>query len=256
MTDRFKRHSHPVTIWNARLSFPEIFEPKPIVINGQQVGDPRYSCRVIVTDPAKIAEVQRIEEELIRQSWPQGVPPGINIRRALQRGETAYPRDPQMAGLWILSANARPQSPPQVVSIHRDAQGNFPPLTDRQHIYSGCEANVHVGIYTTQLNVQAPQIDCGLNSVQPTERAMDRFDGRVSATQAFADNPNPNAGAGGPGFDPNAPAPGYVPPIQPGAQPQNPWGGPPAAGQPDENQWGQSPGGYVLPGGDNRGGQQ
>lgn len=247
----FKRHNQAITLWRARLSFPNLFEAKPIIMRGQEVGAPRFSVIVLPT-PEQCQQIYEIENWLIAQSWPDGVPQGVQIKRALISGDVHRPGDPNLAGKMLVTANAKQDSPPQIVSIHRDATGHFPPLTDRHYIYSGCEANVGVGLYTTQLKVSEPQINVGLNSVQPTEREMDRFDNRPTADQTFGADPYAGDYAQA-GIQPGAGQPWQQGQQQPPAQgqpqqpPQYPWqqsaqGQPPAQGQPQQRYpWQQGP---------------
>ena len=206
----FKRHSKAVTLRWARLSFPAIWEPKQVTIQGQPRGAARFSSLIIVL-PEQVPEIQAIENELIAQSWPEGLPPGINLRRALILGEHRRPGDANLAGHWTLSANAAIDSPPQVCQQNPANPGMYIQLTaetGRDLVYSGCEAHVSVGIFTTQMKVNEPQIDVGLNIVMPTGRQFPRFDNRPTAQSAFGDGDFGNA--------PPAPdvAPGVAPPAQ------------------------------------------
>ena len=107
----FQRTSRKITLWGSRLSFPHLFHAEHVKVQGKIVSnEKRFSVRVIV-NPSLIGAVQAIEEELIRESWPEGLPPGVQIKRAMQPGEVVAPNDPQMAGTMILSANAKEESP-------------------------------------------------------------------------------------------------------------------------------------------------
>ena len=171
----FQRHSHTLTVWWARLSFPHVWEPQPIKKRGKLVGDPRYSC-LVVLDPkinaAAIQQIQRIEKDLIEKSWG-GNPPG-KVLPALKHGEEIRPNDANLKGKMVLSANAKLDSPPQVHEQMPD--GNYRLTNERSLIYSGCEAHVNVGLYTDDLSDM--QVCTGLNVVIPTKRILPRFDNR------------------------------------------------------------------------------
>lgn len=184
----FQRHSRVITLPYCRLSFPHIFEAQPITQQGRVIGDPRYSTLVVLS-PKALEMVRAAEGEVIRASWPEWggttPPAGVTLTRALREGAVARPGDANLEGKYFVSANAKQDSPPLVF---RKVQGNLvrvDSVEGRPLIYSGCEAHVEVGIYSTQLQVAQPQINVGLNQILLTERPMKRFDGRHSAEQAF-----------------------------------------------------------------------
>lgn len=191
----FQRKNRQILLQWCRLSFPELFTAKPVILQGKPASAPRFSC-IVTVDPRQVAAIQQLENEIVAESWPEGVPP--NLKRALTRGEVARPSDPNLKGQWVISANAKQDSPPQVVE--RDPNtGTHIALRDRSQIYSGCEAHVHVGLYSSQMSVQSPQINCGLNLVIPTGRHFPRFDNRPDADQILASPPDlaPPPGAEG-----------------------------------------------------------
>ena len=170
----FQRHSRVITLPYCRLSFPHIFEAQPITQQGRVIGDPRYSTLVVLS-PKALEMVRAAEGEVIRASWPEWggttPPAGVTLTRALREGAVARPGDANLEGKYFVSANAKQDSPPLVF---RKVQGNLVRVSaeeGRPLIYSGCEAHVEVGIYSTQLQVAQPP--------------MKRFDGRHSAEQAF-----------------------------------------------------------------------
>lgn len=215
----FQRQSEAVTCWWSRLSFPHIWEPKPVMSNGQAISEPRYSAVIILADEM-VQRLLEVEARLIAQSWPDWAngnpPPGINLLRAMKPGATVRPGDPNLEGKWVLSANAKQDSAPWVVK--RDAQGNLIPITDRSQVYAGCEAHVSVGLYTTQIKISEPQINVGFNGIELTGRQFPSFENRVTAEQAMKGGPDVAAPPPPPG-GPQMAAPAY-PSAQPATAPQ------------------------------------
>ena len=239
----FQRHSEQFTCHYARLSFPNVWVPKPIMMNGRQIGDPRYSALVLV-DPRQVPVLQQLIQRLVTQSWPewaQGQPPaGIALKGGLRQGEIVRPGDEHLAGQWVLSANASADKPPRVVT-QDPGTGEFHPVTDQSLVYSGCEAHVFIGVFTTQMSVSEPQVNFGLNKICLTGRQLPGFGGYTTDEQAFGNGPSIDAPPVPEGVVPVAPPPVAQPspqangvPVQPygGAQlPRHPSQGGPAVGQ-------------------------
>lgn len=212
----FQRKSEKLICWFSRLSFPHLFTATPIVRQGQPIGEPFFSTIVILHDEI-VERIRAVEARLIAQSWPEWgpagePPPGITLKHALKRGETVRAKDPHLAGKWVLSANAKKNSKPWVVTKDH-ASGNYLPVTDESLVYAGCEGHVSVGLYTTQIQAAAPQIDVGLNGVELTLRPMPSFESRLSAEQALGSGPDVAAPPPPPG-SPDVVTPNYYPGVE------------------------------------------
>ncbi len=201
-----KKINRQITGWYARLSFPKVFVPEPVKLDGQPSGAPVFSVMLCwdMNDPATAVEVQRlqgIEEDMMRTAFEgEAIPPGF--KRALKKGAVVRPNDPNLAGMWVMNAYASEDSPPSVVED--DGRGNSLVITDRSKVYSGCEAHVAVGLFTYRKSSVNTGIGCGLNIIKITGRSFPRFDNRQTADQAFKETP-PQAPAA-----PTAPAAGMA----------------------------------------------
>ena len=199
----FQRHTQNMTAWWSRLSFPKIWEPAPVKVKGAQIGEPRFSALIVLTDRA-LAEIRAIEADLITKSWPEGLPPDIQVKSCLRRGEIHRPEDANLKGKFYVSANSSidwpkhtrdPNDPSVKAAIDqarprvftKTADGNRAETLNRSLVYSGCEAHVRLGIYTTQLNAAEPQVNVGLNLIELTGRQLPSFGGMETADQAFGD---------------------------------------------------------------------
>jgi hypothetical protein len=219
-----------------RLGFPNLLEANPVTYNGQPKGDPIYSARIVIhKDQAETVElIKRMMDEIAREAWKDAPAPS-EFHWALQWGPQAYPGDKNVEDCWVMNANARLNSPPEVVKPSNQP-GVFLALdphnpADRNLVFSGMEAYVSIGLFAYQSTAREGGIGCGLNAVLCTGRDVGRFDSRVSANTAFANvagelaahpaGPTPQGfGAPQQGFGPpqQGPQPGYGAPQQ-GPQP-------------------------------------
>lgn len=202
----FQRHAQNVTLTWCRFSFPKIWEPAPVKVKGQILGLPRFSALLVLTDES-VAKIREVEAQLIKDSWPEGLPAGIKVRSCLRQGNIHRPEDPNLKDKYFISANSTPRYPsknpdpadPAVQAAIeqarptvyiRDAKGNLVQVsaeTHRAKIYSGAAVHVAVGIFTTQLNAAEPQIDVGLNHILLTDFQAPSFGGGITGEEAFAD---------------------------------------------------------------------
>jgi hypothetical protein len=240
----FRKANHTFApIGPVRLSFPQLFEAKPVTFQGQPKGDPIFNARIVIPkDHPMVPEIQRVSKELAAQSWADVAPPA-QFHWALQWGPQAYPNDENLADCWIINANARAESPPQVTKAGPQGQVlTVNPETERWMVFSGCEAFVSIGFFTYQPSAQNGGIGAGLNAVFLTGRDVGRFDSRVSATTAFADVAKQYAAspaAPPPGSMPGGDPYGSTPPAAgPGSMPGgDPYGAPPPAADPGKAPW-------------------
>lgn len=198
-----------ITAWYARLSFPTLWEPKAIMLQGKPTGDPKYSCNIVIPNDSfhadTIKAIQAEEERLLAIAWPNGVPQ--NARRALQWGPTAHPKDANLADCWVMHAYAKADSPPQVGVYHPDTKvfDAWTRETGQSRTYSGAEAHVSCGLYAYEYSSLSLGLGVGLNMVWLTERPMPRFDSRQTPDTAFGDGPSGNAPPALEGAPPPAP---------------------------------------------------
>ena len=145
--------SRQLELYYVRLGFPNIWEAKPIMMNGRPKGDPIFSAQVVIDayDPnlaAMVQKIQQAENEIIAIAWPNGVP--AVFKKGLMWGPEVHPKDKNVATSWVLHANAKAEDPPQVVMENPPGSGVTVPLTKetaRDLVYSGCEAHVGIGLF-------------------------------------------------------------------------------------------------------------
>lgn len=186
-----------------RLRFPNLFEAKPIVKNGQAIGAPIFSAGLVVpADHTDVVEVfQNAQAAIVNQSWPgENLPPAFHW--AFAPAEMVAPKDANCAGCYLANANAKADRPPQVFMRNpafdpakpQDPITNPPripiPVDQRHLVYSGVEAWVSIGLYSYAMSATNLGIGCGLNQVLITGRDLGRFDGRVTEQEAFGDLPD------------------------------------------------------------------
>lgn len=221
------------TIFWVRASYPHLFEPRAIVQDGKETGEPRFSVNLHFAndaDPAVAAAVRAVQEDIMAAwatKWPDPArrPPmrvsvggdrnlWVNapgyIRLPLVWGPAAAPGDPNATG-WVLTASAKADSPPIVVEM---VNGLPVQLADRTKAYPGAECHAGISIFAYDKGAQSKGISAGLNGIQLTGRDFPRFDGKPTVSQMFSPE----------GAPPPPPAPPGVtiPPAAPVAP--NPFG--------------------------------
>jgi len=143
-----------IVLRNARLVFPNLAEPKPVMRNGRAVGDPKYSVTVLLDDEQQ-TEVARELAKAIRAKWP-----GRNIREDVQYNRLHWPIVSEQQAKSSAEQRGKDGRIYEGYSLLK-ADSKFPPMLydgrkqldparpDAARIfYSGCYANV-------QLNVSA-----------------------------------------------------------------------------------------------------
>ena len=209
-----------------RLSFPHVWEPSQLVIQGKPTGDPQYSCGLVIanTQQQLVQEMIALQQELVGAAWPDGNIPA-DFHWAMNPGSIVRPNDPHLADAYLINAKAKPEYPPQIYQRNPQNPSEFIQLTDRTAIYSGCEAWVAVSFFTYQTTPTKGGIGCALNMIMPTGRDVGRYDGRMTADQAFGDLPPDTGMMQPPGGFAQQPA------ATPQATPQGPPGTPQATPQ-------------------------
>lgn len=218
------------TIHWVRLGFPHLFEPRAIVQNGVQTGEPRFGANLHLPEGFDVLSLQQEIAAVWAAKWPDptrrppmaGAPggdpnawtntlPGY-LRQPLVWGPKDYPEDPNAKG-WVLLTSAKADSPPVVVKM---VGGQPVQVTDRGEVYPGCECHAGVSFFAYDKGAQSKGLSCGLNGVQLTGRDLGRFDQKPSLAQMFGTS---------------AAAPPPPPPLPVGAIPAAP-AAPPAFGAP------------------------
>jgi len=210
-------NANTLTIGEARLSYCNLFQPKPPFNNPQ--GDPKYSTTVLVPKTnlaAKAAIDTAINAAIstgISSKWDGKKPAMLAI--CVHDGDGPRPRDgepfgPECKGCWVFTASCKPDRPPFVVD------GNVQPILQQSEIYSGVFGNVNISFFPYN-NGGKKGIGCGLNGFQKT-RDGEPLGNSVSAAEAFGATA---AMPATPGYAPAA-MPAYVPPVAAPTYPQQP----------------------------------
>ena len=205
-----------ITISNVRLSYCNLFQPKPPMSDPQ--GTPKYSVTILVpkTNTAAKAQIDAAINAAIdagvASKWNGQRPPVPQI--CVHDGDGVRPSDgspfgEECKGMWVFTASST--QAPFVVD------GQIQPIIDATQVYSGMWANVSVNFFAYNAGGKKG-IGCGLNGVQKLRDDTPLGGARVTAQEAFQ------------AFAVPAPAPmpqpqGYAYPQQQPAAPQyNPSG--------------------------------
>lgn len=202
-------NANTLTIGEARLSYCNLFQPKPPFNNPQ--GDPKYSTTVLVPKTnlaAKAAIDTAINAAIstgISSKWDGKKPAMLAI--CVHDGDGLRPSDgepfgPECKGCWVFTASCKPERPPFVVD------GNVQPIIQQSEIYSGVFGNVNVSFFAYNSGGKKG-IGCGLNGFQKT-RDGEPLGSAVSAAEAFGAT-QPTAATAAMPAAPGYPAPGYTP---------------------------------------------
>ena len=170
-----------IVIKNARLSYANIWEPKPMKDDPE--GKKRYSAALIISksDTKTIKAIEKAVEEAKTEGKSKlankkGIIPK-NIKLPLRDGDEDRPDDETYEDCYFLNANATADHPPKIVDRAVE------PILDRSEVYSGCYANVSVDFYAFSVNGNLG-IACGLGNIQKV-RDGERLTGERSAEDDF-----------------------------------------------------------------------
>jgi len=173
-----------ITIENVRLSYCNLFQPKPPFNNPQ--GDPKFSVTVLV--PKANTQTKALIDQAVNQAIDLGVsskwggvrPPQPAV--CVHDGDGVRPSDgaefgPECKGCWVFTASCKADRPPFVV----DSQVQR--IMDPTQVYSGMWGNVSVTFFP--YNAAGKKgIGCGLNGVQKV-RDGEPLGSTVTAEEAF-----------------------------------------------------------------------
>lgn len=174
-----ENNSTRVTLKNVRLSYANIWKPRPT-----QSGDLKYSVSLIFskTDKGNLAKIKSAIEAAkqagkSKLANSKGVIPSsikMPLRDGDERDDEAY------EGCYFINANSNEAHPPKIVDRHVD------PIMDQDEVYSGCYANVSVNFYAFDTSGNKG-IACGLGNIQKVRDGERLAGGGASADSDFDD---------------------------------------------------------------------
>lgn len=176
--------NHAITLEDVRLSYVNLFQPKPPFNNPQ--GDPKFSVTILVPKTNQAAKAlidqaiaQAIEDGVVSR-WNGVRPPQPAI--CVHDGDGPRPSDgsafgAECRGCWVFTASCKADRPPFVVDEY------VQPILDPTKMYSGVWANVSVTFFAYS-NAGKKGIGCGLNGVQRL-RDGEPLGSSVTAQDAF-----------------------------------------------------------------------
>ena len=197
----------PITIHNVRLSYVNLFQPRPPFNN--PAGEPKYSVTILVPKSNAAAkalldqEIARAIEAGVGSKWGGVRPPQPAI--CVHDGDGPRPSDgsafgEECRGCWVFTASSK--RAPFV------ADGQVQPIIDPTQVYSGMWANVSVTFFPYS-NAGKKGVGCGLNGVQKL-RDDTPLSSRVTAQEAFQAIPAAPAGYQAPAYPAAPQAPAYA----------------------------------------------
>lgn len=192
-------NANTITIGEVRLSYCNLFQPKPPYNNPN--GDPKFSTTILLpkTNTAAKAAIDTAVNAAINagisSKWDGKKPPMLAI--CIHDGDGPRPSDgeqfgPECKGCWVFTASCKPERPPFVVD------SNVQPIIRQPEIYSGVYGNANVSFFAYNAGGKKG-IGCGLNGFQKI-RDGKPLGNSVSAKEAFSAVAQPAA-----------PVPGYAP---------------------------------------------
>lgn len=201
--------NNAITVEGVRLSYCNLFQPKPPFNNPQ--GDPKFSVTILV--PKTNTAAKALIDQAVAQAIEAGVPAkwgGVRPPQpaiCVHDGDGPRPSDgsafgAECRGMWVFTASCKPERPPFVVD------GNVQPIIDPTQVYSGIWANVSVTFFP--YNAAGKKgVGCGLNGVQKV-RDDEPLGSTVTAQDAFkpVGTQDPAMSAGPAYGAPAAPQPG------------------------------------------------
>ena len=186
--------NHAITVEDVRLSYVNLFQPKPPFNNPQ--GDPKFSVTILVPKTNQAAkalidqEIAQAIEDGVVSRWNGVRPPQPAI--CVHDGDGPRPSDglafgAECRGCWVFTASCKADRPPFVVDEY------VQPILDPTKMYSGVWANVSVTFFAYS-NAGKKGIGCGLNGVQRL-RDGEPLGSSVTAQDAFKPVAAPAAAA-------------------------------------------------------------
>ena len=201
--------NNAITVEGVRLSYCNLFQPKPPFNNPQ--GDPKFSVTILV--PKTNTAAKALIDQAVAQAIEAGVPAkwgGVRPPQpaiCVHDGDGPRPSDgsafgPECRGMWVFTASCKADRPPFVMD--RRVQ----PILDPTQVYSGRWGNVSVTFFP--YNAAGKKgIGCGFNGVQKA-RDDEPLGSVVTAQDVFKpiEDDDPTLSAGPAYGPPAAPQPG------------------------------------------------
>lgn len=183
----------PITINNVRLSYCNLFVPKPPVNN--PTAEPKFSVTILI--PKSNEEAVRAINNALDAAITEGVPGKWNGVRPPQpaipihdgdgpRPSDGLPYGDECKGMWVMTASCGADRAPFVVD--RQVQ----PIIDPTQVYSGMWGNVSVNFFPYN-SAGKKGVGCGLNGVQKVKDDQ-ALGNRVTAQEAFSAIPDAPGG--------------------------------------------------------------
>lgn len=151
-----------VTTGKVRLSYFSGWKPTSV----EEGGEKKYSTAVLIdkNDTLTLGRIEKAVEHLceeVKRKNKGKLPPKFKL--PLRDGDEERPDDENYAGMMFLNVSSK--NPPGIVSMEKDAAGNFKPITDEDEVYSGCYARVSMNFYEFDAKGNKG-IAAGLNNIQ------------------------------------------------------------------------------------------
>jgi len=165
-----------------RIVFPNLFEAKPIVVNGREQGDPLFGCEVLFENQEDIKPLIQVAQKLVQERFPNREMKDMQFsfekgdKKAAKQEEKGRDAD-FYKGTTVLKATSKYK--PGVV----DSTLNN--IIDPTAIYSGMWGRVHVLLktYDAAGNIGVKAYLMNVMKTADDEKLV----GGMSAKQAFAD---------------------------------------------------------------------
>lgn len=171
-----------ILIKNARLAFPNLFEPSTVA--GE--GEPRYGASLILpADHPQLKEIEAKIKAIAVDKWKdkgEAVLKGLEKtdKVALHDGDTKPGYD-GFAGNMFISASAKTSARPTVINKDKT------PLTDRDGVvYAGCYVNASIDFWA-QDNAYGKRINAQLRGIQFAKDGDAFSAGRPADADEFED---------------------------------------------------------------------
>lgn len=168
--------STKVITGKVRFSYCHVWEPD--AMEGQE---PRYSTAILIqkSDKTTLKKIdEAIKEALELGKTKFGGKNPTKYKHPLMDGDEEKPDSPEYEGMMFL--NAKSKEKPGIVDQ------DLNPILDKSEFYSGCYGRASITFYAFDTNGNKG-IACALNNLQKLEDG-ERFDGRASAEEDFADD--------------------------------------------------------------------
>ena len=181
-----------------RLSFPHLWEPKQVVMQGRPTGEPRYTAICVLPKDFDINPLKSLVLGAVAEKWPDPVkrPPMAALRLPLVTAEEELKdKVGELAGHWLLKVVAYPATPPVIVGPDGRQHQQHAPL-DQGLIYPGAEAWVNITVRAYDTSSTSRGVSAYLNGVKLTGKDVGRLDSRPTVAQMFGDIPDATATAG------------------------------------------------------------